>query len=56
MKTRMTHAIGGTVLGTLFIAGSTAFGQCDTTPPAGSVEQNDVGYCGSDTEIDPNGG
>jgi hypothetical protein len=52
----MTHAIGGTVLGTLFIAGSTAFGQCDTTAPAGAVEQNDVGYCGSDTEIDPNGG
>jgi hypothetical protein len=56
MKTRTTHVIGGTVLGTLLITGSTAFGQCDTTAPVGAVEQNDPGYCGSDTEVDPNGG
>ena len=33
-----------------------AFGQCDVTPPSGSVEQNDAGYCGSTGEVDPNGG
>ena len=34
-----------------------AFGQCDTTPPFGSVIQNDPGYCGNTTgESDPNGG
>ena len=56
MKTRTTTAIGGTVLGTLLISGSTAFGQCDVTPPVGAVEQNDPGYCGSDEADDPNGG
>ena len=37
-----------------------AFGQqCDVTPPAGAVQQTDVGYCGNLTdppEADPNGG
>ena len=56
MKTRTPLAFGGIVFTTLLTAGGTAFGQCDTTPPAGGIEQNDVGYCGSDTELDPNGG
>ena len=35
-----------------------AFGQqCDVTPPAGAIEQNDPNYCGTLTvEPDPNGG
>ncbi len=33
-----------------------AFGQCDVTVPAGSIEQNDVGYCGTTGQLDPNGG
>ena len=56
MKTRLDLTLGGIVCSTLLVAGGTAFGQCDVTPPAGSIEQNDVGYCGSDTEVDPNGG
>lgn len=34
-----------------------AFGQCDTTPGAGAIEQNDPGFCGNQTgAIDSNGG
>jgi hypothetical protein len=55
MKTRTPLAFGGIVCSTLLFAGGTAFGQCDTTPPTGAIEQNDIGYCGSD-DLDTNGG
>ena len=56
MKTRTTQLLGGIVFGTMITAGGTAYGQCDVTPPAGAIEQNDVGYCGSEDTADPNGG
>ena len=57
MKNRTPLAFGGIVFTTLLTVGGTAFGQCDTTPPTGAIEQNDPSHCGSDgTTDDPNGG
>jgi len=51
----MSHWLIASAATGLFVAGS-AFGQCDVTPPAGAIEQNDIGYCGSEETVDPNGG
>ena len=57
MKTRMNLALGGTVIATLSLLGSTVYGQCDTTPPSGAIIQNDPDVCdGADPAADPNGG
>ena len=56
MNTRLELTLSGIVCTTLLAAGSTAFGQCDTTAPAGAIDQNDPLYCGSEEAVDPNGG